>query len=166
MSKLIIVCGLGGSGKTTTAKALSKKMNIVCFYKDSLKAALFDELEFSTNDTYKLFFKLAEEQIKNNIDLIIEAPFVYREDIKLIDNWLKKYRVNLFCVICEIDEKIRTQRIEVRPRHICHAKADIRLKEKTEKELFDFLQLPGKHIKVSTNKSIDNIVSQIISEIK
>jgi adenylate kinase family enzyme len=40
MSKVIIVCGLPGSGKTTLSRELSKRLGIVCLHKDSIKEKL------------------------------------------------------------------------------------------------------------------------------
>jgi len=165
MSKLIIVCGLGGSGKTTIAKALSKKLNIVCFHKDSIKTALFDELNFPTTDTYKLFFKLAEEQISNHVDVIIESSFTYKSDLQLLKHWLKKYDVELFCVICDIDRGTRRQRIKSRPRHDCHRAADLKLIENLTTESCDYSRLPGKLIDITTNKPIEKTIRQICTEI-
>lgn len=42
MSKLIIVAGMPGVGKTTLAKELSQKLNIPCLHKDSIKEKLYD----------------------------------------------------------------------------------------------------------------------------
>ena len=42
MTKLIIICGLPGSGKTTLASELSKQTGIVCLHKDSIKEKLFE----------------------------------------------------------------------------------------------------------------------------
>lgn len=165
MSNLIVVCGFGGSGKTTLAKAISAKTNIVCFHKDSIKAALSDRLNFETNNTYDFFIALAEEQIKNNVDILIEAPFSYKNDIELFESWIRKYNINLYCVVCSIDSKTRRQRVESRERHKCHEEADMKLKKELESESFDFQKFPGAIINITTDKSVDELVEQVMESL-
>ncbi len=166
MSKLIIVCGLSGSGKTTLANGLSKKLNVVCLHKDTIKVGLFEKLNFCTPDAYKLYFYLIEEQLKNEVDLIIESPFIYEQDIKILKDWLKKYRIDLLCVVCNIDDKTRKERIENRPRHECHKEADKNSIKNLKSQVHTYSDLPGKIINLETNKSTDILINEVINEIK
>ena len=71
MQKLIIVCGLPASGKTTIASALSKDLKIACLHKDSIKENLYEIMEMETLEDSKkvglysimLQFRLAEEML-------------------------------------------------------------------------------------------------------
>jgi 2-phosphoglycerate kinase len=172
MSKIIIVCGLPGSGKTTLASELSKQLNIVCIHKDSIKEALYEVQNCSTLDdskrlglqSVKLLLKLAEEHIKRNVDIIIESPFNFPEDYPLFESWIKNYGVVVFSVICFIDQKERAKRFQERERHISHHDAE-RIIDHLKKE-FDYKDIPGKQIRVATDKPIGNLVKDIISEIK
>ncbi|MFC1608632.1 AAA family ATPase [Patescibacteria group bacterium] len=88
MSKLIIVCGLPGAGKTTLACELSRKTRIHCIHKDFIKENLCEFLDVSGLDdskkiglvSVKLMFSMIEEYLKNGVDLIVESPFNYKED--------------------------------------------------------------------------------------
>ena len=68
----------------------------------------------------KLMFKLIEEQIKENIDLIIEGPFYINDDAKLLNNWKEKYNLETYTIICEIDDETRIHRYKNRDRHHSH----------------------------------------------
>jgi predicted kinase len=171
MSKLIIVCGLSGSGKTSLAKELSKKMKIICFHKDSLKEKLFELLNGKSEEdsikigklAIKLFFTLIEEQLSRNLDLIIEAPFNFMEDYKLLGKWEKSYELDLYSIICSIDNKTRKGRIQSRERHEAHWSRDKKINLEDE---FDYKNIPGKQIRINTDEPIENLVDKIIMEIK
>ena len=173
MSRLFVVCGLPATGKTTLAKALSKELNIVCLHKDIIKETLYDLLQMSNLDdsrkigciSLRLLFKLTEEYLENNVDLIIESPFYFQEDIDLFKLWIEKYGIDLYCIVCEIDNEIRHQRFVTRPRHESHHDVD-RLMEKKDQEVIDRLTfnydlMPGKVFKVSTDKTSKKIIQNV-----
>jgi len=91
MSKLIIICGLPGTGKTTLATELSKKLGIFCLHKDSVKESLDDSMKMSTLEdskklgypSVKVILDLAEENLARGIDVILESPFTFPEDGKI-----------------------------------------------------------------------------------
>ncbi len=163
MSKLIVVCGLGGSGKTTTAKELSKQLNIVCLHKDKIKATVHDVLDVLTPKALNLLLKFTEEQISNGVDLIIEGPFNFKEDAAIFEKWQEKFKVNLFFVICSADNITRKDRVLSRERHACHQEADEKLLSQIETESFDYSVMPGKHINITTNKPTEEIIKSIIA---
>ena len=170
MAKLIIICGLPGTGKTTLAKELSKKLHIVCFHKDTFKEKLFDLLDGKSEkdsirigmQAIKLFFTIIEEQLSRNIDIIVEAPFNFSADYPLIKKWKNKYKLDIFTVICLIDKKIRAKRIKNRKRHNAHKERDrkINLDDK-----FNYKDIPGKQIRLNTNKPTKKLVKEIISKL-
>lgn len=166
MNKLIVVCGLGGSGKTTTAEELSKKLNIVCFHKDKIKAAIHDVLELLTPNALNLLLKFTEEQLKNEVDLIIEGPFNFKEDALIFEKWQKKYNIDLFFVVCSVDKLVRRERVVSRERHVCHQEADEKLLNQIETEYFDYSIMPGKHINITTNLPTEQLVEKIIEKLQ
>lgn len=172
MKKLIIVCGLSGTGKTTLARELSRKLSIPVLHKDSIKEALYEIQGCSTlEDSIKvglhsiqLLYKLAEEQLNNGLDLIIEAPFYFEEDYKIFRSWEKKYKLKIFSIICKIDEKERTKRFAERKRHKGHHDNERDLSDNS-KELV-YKKLPGKHIEVKTERSPAKLVKKVEDLIK
>lgn len=173
MSKLIIVCGLPGSGKTTLAKELSKQLNIACLHKDALKENLYEILKLSTledskrigNQSVQLLLRLAEEQIANKADLIIEAPFTFQEDYTLFQNWIDQYKIDLYSVICNISAEERKDRFVNRPRHSSHHDQE-RIESATFNEDTEvYNTIPGKQIKVTTDQPVGILAKKVAGQI-
>jgi predicted kinase len=171
MSKLIVVCGLPGSGKTTLAKELSKKLNIVHINKDSIKEALYEIENLSTLDHSKevgfraflLEMRLAEEQISNNVDLILESPFRHEQDQQQLVEWQEKYQLNLYSIICQIPENERNTRFRSRPRHKAHHDHERDFEIHDDPDSF-YKNMPGQHLWLTTNKPVSNLIEEVCSK--
>ncbi len=169
MSKVIIVCGFPGSGKTTLARALSKKLNIVCLHKDTFKENLYDtqgltSLEDSKrigHDSIRLLLAMAEEQLVNGVDVILEAPFTFLEDYKIFQSWIDKYSVKIYSVICYVALELRKERFLSRPRHPAHHDME-RIGSGSFEETPNVYDLiPGYKIRLETNKPVEQLVKEV-----
>lgn len=177
MSKLIVFCGYHGTGKTTLAKKLSKILKIPCLHKDSFKEPIYKFMDCQTFDdsvksgycSIMTLLNVAEDQIKNRVDLIIESPFNHQESADRFKEWVKKYKIDLYCVICSLDEKTRMSRWEnrlaVRDKSH-HDRERLARMDKSIKQSFDFEIMPEKKIRVESNKDINELIEVIIKEIK
>jgi predicted kinase len=146
--RLILVCGPGGTGKTTLADLLSRGLNVACLHKDDVKASLYDA-GIATTRSFQIFLALSERQLSNRIDLIIEATMHEPADWDVLRRWQETYDLDLICVICSVDRDERERRIRTRDRHPAHAEADER--QLAELDLVeDYSHLPGLHIRIST----------------
>jgi len=171
-TKLIIVCGLPGSGKTTLSKELSKRTKTVCLRKDSIKEALYDIFEMKTLEDSKsiggksveLLFNLSEEQLAQGINLIIEAPFNFSDDYKIFKHWQRKYDLDLYSIICSIDDKTRIARINSRQRH--HAHHDAERGDFSMNTRCNYKNIPGIQINVATDKRVTTLVDKILDQLK
>ncbi|MEF3691571.1 MAG: ATP-binding protein [Candidatus Moraniibacteriota bacterium] len=169
MSKLVIFCGIPGSGKTTLSDEVSKRVGIVCLHKDSVKEKFYESMKMSSLEDSKRIGKpsvdvilhLAEEQIKNGIDIMIEAPFNFKEEYDLFRKWEKMYGVDIYSVICSVEESIRNKRSLNRERHEAH--------HDSEREIisgnYDYSSIPGKKINIETDKNLDELVEIVLKNI-
>ncbi len=172
MSKLIIVCGLTASGKTTFAAELSKQLKISCIHKDSIKERLYEILKYSTLEQSKelgaqsmqLLYALTEEQIVNNVDIILEAPFTYEEDYKIFADWINKYHVQIYTIICSVSESERQIRYRNRPRHAAHHDYERRDLEIFQHDQEVYKNIPGKKIQITTDQPTLILVQKAIKE--
>ena len=73
-SRLIIICGLPGSGKTTLAKGLETKLNAVRFCPDEWMSALSIDIydEVRREKIEKLQWELGRQMLKLGATIIIE----------------------------------------------------------------------------------------------
>lgn len=173
MHKLIIVCGLPGSGKTLLADELSKRTGIACLHKDSIKEKLFEGLGMSTLEESKCIGKpsvdimlyLAEQQVANGVDVIMEAPFNFPEDYGLFVEWVNRYGITLYSVICSVGAEERKRRVETRERHGAHFDSSRTPDFFPEKE-YDYADMPGKQIRVHTDESVARLVDKVVSELR
>ncbi len=176
MSKLIIFCGLPGSGKTTLAEAVSRKLNIVCLHKDFIKEKLYDIRGLSTledskklgREVMELLFALAKEQVTRGVDVAIEAPFNFPEDYAQFERWQKDYGVKIYSVICTIDEKERYRRCMARiggDRHRSHHDSERMVNFSQFKNDYDYATIPGLQLRLTTNKPIEELTKQVVKHI-
>lgn len=171
MSKVIIVCGLPGSGKTTLAKELSKQFGIVCLHKDSIKEKLYELLGYSTLEhsrhsgfyAIQLILALAEEQIANGMDVMVESPFNHEDNVKLFHEWKEKYPIDFYAVICRVDHEERMRRRFNRPRHHAHHDS-VRLRDEVNfsPEDWDYSAMPERKIFLSTQGPVEDLVDIVV----
>lgn len=173
MSQVIIICGLPGAGKTTLAQALSKELNMACLHKDVLKESLYTLLKMNTfEDSLKsgqisisLLLELADRMVRNNIDIMLEAPFLFEEDYTIFQKWIDEHRANLVHIICSISDEERIKRFTTRLRHAAHHDQERDVSQSSEEREKVYEKLPGRIIRIETNKEVNKLIEEIIGQL-
>ena len=121
-SKLIIISGLPGSGKSTVAESLAQKLLVPLFSVDPIESAILKsgiERSFETGlAAYLVAQTLAGEQLKYGISVIIDAVSAVQEARDMWHNLARQQKATLIILECVLDKKIHRKRIEARIRNI------------------------------------------------
>ena len=175
MTKLFVVCGESGTGKTTFANELSKRLKIFCLHKDTVKESLYDSMKMQTlEDSKKLGFPsiktimdLAEENLARGVDLILEAPFGFPDEGKVLNSWKEIYNLDLYVIILTIDDEERLKRFLNRPRHASHhdgeRNAAVQINVSVDSS---YGHMPEKRIYLVSNKPVEELVDLALAQTK
>lgn len=171
MSRVIIFCGLPASGKTTLAKEISKRLNIFCLHKDALKERMYTLLDGKTLEDSRRYGKcviemilsLAEDSIKNDVDIIVESPFNHPDNPKRFQGWLEKYDIDFRIIICSIDEEERKRRHETRARHPGHHDQERLNLYPFNPGTFNYAVMPGNKFFLDTAQPQEVCVEQVMA---
>lgn len=169
MPKLIIICGLPGTGKTTLANEISKKLQIFCLHKDSVKESLYESLTMNSFEdskrlgypSVKVILDLAEENLSRGMDVIIESPFNFKDDEKIFGELQNKYNLDVYTIVLQLDESNRKKRFLERGRHAAHH--DKERERQYEYTLSSYKHMPEKKIFLDSKKSVNELTKEALS---
>jgi predicted kinase len=123
-TKLILVTGFPGTGKTTLSRALANSLRLVCVNKDEIKERLADRLKADTlqesralsRATYAVMDYLMEAHVDAGSALIAESNFpadVYGETLRKLR---ERAPCEIFQILCKAEPEILVRRLVNRAR--------------------------------------------------
>ena len=121
-SKLIIIAGLPGSGKSTVAESLAEKLSVPLFSVDPIEASIIESginRSFETGlAAYVVAEALAGEQLKRGLSAIIDAVSPVQEARDMWHNLVRKHNATLIIIECVLERELHQKRIESRVRNM------------------------------------------------
>ena len=120
--KVILVCGLPGSGKSTVAEAIAQKLSIPILSADPIESSIVKSgiaRSFETGlAAYFVAEALAAEQLKVGMSVIIDAVNPVKEAREMWRNLATKFGAQRIVIECLLDSHLHKTRIESRIRNM------------------------------------------------
>lgn len=128
MKKIIIISGLPGSGKSTVAEGIAKKLGLPVFSVDPIESAILKsgiKRSFETGlAAYIVAQTLADEQLKLGNSVIIDAVNPVPQARQAWRDSAKKYAAELIIIECELNSETHKKRLQSRVRNM-HGIAEV-----------------------------------------
>ena len=124
---------------------------------------MHEQLGVTTRKAFLLLRSLTEEQMENGVDVIIDATLDFEGDEEILKDWVKRYDIELICIVCQIDPAERQRRMLTRERHAVHSEGDSRVLATIGTHAFDYSAMPGKHVFVTTNGNPEESLEQALA---
>jgi predicted kinase len=166
--KIIVVSGLPGSGKSTIADAIAKKLNVPIFSIDPIESSLLEsgiKRSFETGlAAYLVAKKLAAEQLKLGMSVVIDAVSPVKEARDMWHDLEEKNNAQLFIIECTLEEQIHKKRIEARVRKM-HGIPEVSWKD-VENRKKEYLTWEEKRLVINTAKPNEENVQEVLHYIE
>jgi len=117
MKKLIIVTGLQGSGKSTTAKKLSDLLDAVLLRSDVIRKELFEVRHYTQKETdivFNTMFERARSNLIENKNVVLDAVFAKKSERDFIQEISDECKAQFILIEIVCDESEIKKRIEQR----------------------------------------------------
>lgn len=163
---LIVVYGFPGTGKSTVANAIAKRINGIVLNTDVIRKKLFPSPTYKRWEkslVYKVMRLLADYILKTKSNCILDGVFVKESHRKLAKGIADNNKTPIYFIECVCNENVIKQRMERRAKSkgISDADFDIYLKLKKEWEPTEI-----KHFTIDTTESIPQAANEFLERTK
>ncbi len=120
-STLILFSGMPGSGKTTLARMVARRLGVPAFAKDRVQRVLRDHnlAEASTGDGYYIILDQADEQLSLGLSVILDATFPLDHFRTVASEIAARHRSKFVALYCYCsDDNIWRERMTQRVQYV------------------------------------------------
>lgn len=163
--RLILVCGLPGTGKTTVAKKIADETGSFVFNTDIVRKELFEKPRYTDKEkelVYKLLFEMAEKFLKSAKNVVLDGTFYKKELRERVRKIARKAKSDFHVVEVKCEEKILKGRMGKRKKEKTPSDADFEVYKKIKKE---YEPIRDKHFVVDTGKDWEKQIERFLKAI-
>lgn len=164
-TKLILVCGLPGTGKTTVAEAIAKKTGARILSTDIIRKEMLSNPAYTEDEkelVYSMLFNMAGMLLKDGRNVVLDGTFYKKELRENVKELAVKTKSELSIVEVVCDEPVVRERLAKRCKTCCTSDADFAVYKKLKKS---FEQIKEKHFTVDTSGEWQKQAYEIASKI-
>jgi len=135
-TKLILVCGLPGTGKTTVAELIAKKTNSRILSTDVIRKEMISLPSYAEQEkkmVYGMLFSMAEMMLRDSKNVLLDGTFYSKELRESARSVAKRTKSDFHLVEVVCDEKAVRKRLEGRKEAGSASDADFEVYKKIKK---------------------------------
>lgn len=164
---LILVCGLPGTGKSTLANNLARKINATVLRTDVIRKELFKRPRYTEEEKkliYDIVFLIAKYLLEKKNNVIIDGTFYKKKIRERIYDIGKKTESDLHVIECTCPENVIVERMKRRDKRGKNlSDADFQVYKRIKGE---FEPISRKHITIDTNRSVRETLNLAVKALK
>ncbi len=114
---LIIICGLPGSGKSSLAKKLRRKLSAVCLSSDVIRKQIFSPPRYTEEEKRQVYMEMvnqAEKLLNGRRSVIVDATFYTKRYRGMMIEAAKEAGTSHHIIRCTLPEELIISRLKER----------------------------------------------------
>ncbi|MFC3477428.1 AAA family ATPase [Halobacterium litoreum] len=158
-TRLVVVCGLPGAGKTTVAEHAVDALDATLFRTDVVRKDLFPDPEYTREEmraVYDELFSRAEDAVADGDAVVLDGTFKRREYRGRARRAAEELGVPFTLVRVACEEDVVRERIRARSGDASDADFEIHQQYREE-----FESLAGEHARVDNSGTLEETLAQV-----